>query len=172
MMAIGDLIGDDKVNGALASLLNKFKYQSNPYPTTRDLKAELFAVAPESAHDFIRQQFEEINIYDLHAKSAEVVELDNGEFEVRLDISAIRIKNDGQGVETEMDFASDVAIALYREADDNADTLDSLIQTTTLHLGEKDNQVVIVSKEKPASILVDPNYRYIDRDRKNNRVKL
>jgi hypothetical protein len=37
MMALYDLLGEERLNAALKAFLNEFKYQSAPYPTTLDL---------------------------------------------------------------------------------------------------------------------------------------
>jgi len=88
MMSIRDKIGEERLNGAIKSFLDEFKYQSRPYPTTLDLLRHLKKDASESEIAFIDDHFKNITLFDMRAEKADIEELDNGKYKVTLTASA------------------------------------------------------------------------------------
>ncbi len=68
--ALRDYIGEVAMNRGLHNFLGKWAFQGPPYPTARDLYAELDAVTPDSLKYVLTDLFEEITLFDNKAVSA------------------------------------------------------------------------------------------------------
>lgn len=172
MMAIKDRIGEARLNKALADFLTAYKYQSKPYPTTRDLMAYLNQDTNKQEKAFISNLFEHITLYDLKTSHVEVNERDDGQFDVTITVNAVLKRADGQGQETEEDFAEMIDIGLFSEdpEDLSAENLVQYLQKHEIKSGE--NVITLVVKEKPRYVGVDPFVKLIDRDTADNIYRL
>lgn len=168
MMAIADRIGIDAVNTVLFDLIDKFKFSRGLQPTTLDLLEGLKAQSQPQHRDFIEQQFSQISIYDLRLNNAEITQTEQQRYSVSLDISAAQFSANGQGEETEQDFADYVDIVLFSGDPDSFSSANDIIyrQKHLLHQGS--NNVVIEVDVAPKYAGVDPFVRYIDRETRDN----
>jgi ABC-2 type transport system permease protein len=110
--ALQDYIGEDKINQALRSYLEKVAYQEPPYTTTRDLEAELRRVTPPQYQYLIDDMFDSITLYENKAESATYREVAKGKYEVKLKVSARKFKADNLGAEKEVPLADWVDIGI------------------------------------------------------------
>ena len=112
MYALQDYIGEDAVNRALASFVHKWAFRGPPYPTSRDLLAELAAVTPPQYQYLIQDLFETITLYENRAVSATARRIADGRYEVKLTVEAKKLRADERGVQREvpMDDWIDVGV--------------------------------------------------------------
>lgn len=159
MSALGDLLGEQKMNRALHELLRE---EGGPRgsPTTRDLLEHLRAVAPAEAHPLLHDWLEDITLYDLRAESAELRPLADGRYEVTLRIAAGKSHADGSGNEAPVELHEPIEVGLFGRERVLA------VQRHQLHSGL--NTVSLVLDEKPVSVVVDPYLTRIDRNRFDN----
>ncbi len=172
MMAIKDRLGEERLNQALRSLLQEFKFKSDPYPTTLDLVASLNAVSNSEEQSFIKDLFEEITLYDLQAKTADIVELDNGKYEVVFTIEGKRYNADGKGAETPADLKEYVDIVLFSEDPEDLNAGDIVLYEKKHLVIEGENTFKLIVDSKPKYAGVDPFVKLIDRDSSDNVIKL
>lgn len=172
MMALKDRLGEQRLNKALADFLAEFKYQSTPYPTTLDLMAYINQDTDDSEKAFVSRLFEHITLYDLKTKSVEVNEVDGGQYELTITIDAALLRADGQGQETEEDFAEMVDIGLFSAdpEDLSAENLVQYLQKHEVKTGE--NVITLTVSELPKFVGVDPFVKLIDRDSEDNIYRL
>ena len=71
MYALRDVLGADRVNLALKRFIEKYGNRPPPNPTTRELVAELRAVAGEEYQALITDWFERITFYDVAVTGAQ-----------------------------------------------------------------------------------------------------
>jgi len=172
MMALRDRIGEKALNERLKAFLNKFKYQSQPYPTTLDLIAFLKRdIAPQDV-DFISSLFEYITLYDLKITEAETKALDSGEFEVTLTIQALQMRANGKGEETAIEFSDVIDIGLFSADPEDLSSDNSVIYLKKHKLKTGENKIVLTVKSKPKFAGVDPFVKLVDRDSEDNIRKL
>src|SRR6202049_1007775 len=74
MFALADYIGEDRVNAALRSFLEKNHYASGPFPDTRGFVTALREVTPPELQYVITDMFESIVLYENRAVSAHYME--------------------------------------------------------------------------------------------------
>jgi len=63
LYALSDYIGEDILNGALKTYVEKTKFQEPPYTTSIDMVDHIKAVTPDSLQYVIKDMFENINLY-------------------------------------------------------------------------------------------------------------
>jgi ABC-type transport system involved in multi-copper enzyme maturation permease subunit len=102
MYTLRDHIGEARVNAALRSFLNKHRAGVPPYPTSRDLYAELRAVTPDSLRPLLRDLFEDVVLTGVRADGARVEPTGTGQYRVTLQVAAAKVRADSIGRETEI----------------------------------------------------------------------
>ncbi|QOL26439.1 ABC transporter permease [Thalassotalea sp. LPB0316] len=172
MMAIRDRLGEARLNKALADFLTRYKYQSTPYPTTKDLMAYIIQDTSPEEQTFVTNLFEHITLYDLKTKAVEVAELDSGKFEVTITIDAGLLRADGRGKETPEDFVDMVDVGLFSEDPEDLSVQSSVqyLQKHEIKTGE--NIITLIVDKKPKYVGVDPFVKLIDRDSADNIYRL
>lgn len=171
MMSILDRLGEKRLNSALKQMVDEFRYQSNPYPTTLDLQEALYAVATPEEKLFIADLFEQITLYDLKIADVTVEPLGE-EYELTMEVTGAKYSADGQGMETEQALDEWVDIAVF-SADPAKLTDDAQVLYKAKHqIKTGVNTITVRVRELPTYAGVDPFVKLIDRDSGDNVKKL
>jgi ABC-2 type transport system permease protein len=169
MYSIRDRIGAEPLNLALKKLLEKFKYQSDPFPTTLDLIEHIKAEAPVEEHAFIDDLFTKITLFDLEMKSATATKLDNGRYQLSLIVDAKKVYADGQGEETEAPLEQTFDIGIFAVSPDDKDATDEDILYLDKHLIKSgENTITLEVSKLPKYAGIDPYITMIGRDSDDN----
>jgi len=173
MMALYDLLGEERLNAALKAFLNEFKYQATPYPTTLDLLSYLKRDATQAEQRFIDDQFKYITLYELEMKDVSITDGVDGEgfYTVTLSVEATKQHADGQGEETEQPLDELIDIALFSDDPENLLAEDFVIYSQKHQIVSGTNIIELKVKEKPLFAGVDPYIKLVDKDSKNNLAK-
>ncbi len=170
MMSIADQIGEDKVNTALKALLNEFKYQNSPYPTTNDLLRHLNQVTDESGGNSIHQNFKEINLYEFKINSVNSVVTEDGKYLTTAVVEAQRKLVDGKGKEVESSFYGKVLVSAKAQNTEALSEKGLVIFEQWHNITDGENTLTFITDAKPSLLEVDPYVNYIDIDLKNNQL--
>ncbi|MFM9829330.1 MAG: M1 family aminopeptidase, partial [Sphingomonas sp.] len=170
MYLLQDRLGEDRVNGVLRGLLAKYRFKSQPYARSLDLVDGLKAAAQSDADkQLIGDLFERITIYDLKAKSAKTTKRADGRYQTVLIIAADKFYADGKGKETKARLDDSIQVGLFAARPGigafNAKDVD-MIERRPIRSGEQ--EIVVISKKKPAYAGIDPYNKYIDRNSEDN----
>ncbi len=157
LYALQDYIGEDAVNSALRNFLNDFKY-TTPYPTSLDFLTYLEPQVPDSLNFLIDDWFKKITLYDNRLKNAEVTELDNGKFEVSMDIEAYKIEADTLGNETRVAWKDWVDVGFFAD-----DAEEELIFEKRVKFDTTNFTLSFELDQKPAKAAIDPRRILIER---------
>jgi ABC-type transport system involved in multi-copper enzyme maturation permease subunit len=156
MYALRELIGADRVNGALRNLLAKFDPRYPPYPTSLDWYAELRAATPPDQHSLLKDLFEEVTFWDLRTKKVDVQPSGRGTYRVTLQVEAQKLKADALGKEKPVPMADLIELAVF-----DADGRALYRQPHRIRSGEQTVTVVVTGQ--PASAGLDPDHELLDR---------
>jgi ABC-2 type transport system permease protein len=180
MYTLREHIGDQAVHAALRRLLEKHRDGAPPYPTSRDLLAELRAVTPDSLQYLLTDLFETITLWDVKTTQAVVERKDTGEYEVTLDVVAKKVRADSIGRETETPMDDFVEIGVFAaaaaegegDADGGGDGQGKplYLQRHRIRSGEQTIRVTV--PREPARAGIDPRRKLIDREREDNVVEV
>lgn len=165
MYALKDYIGEDKLNTALKSYVQKVAYQQPPYTTAVEFVDYLKKATPDSLQYLITDMFETITLYGNEAKNANYKANADGTYAVTINITADKFRCDSLGKETKIPFNDWIDIGVYAKGKQDKDTLVYLQK----HLINKPQQTITVSvKQQPTKAGIDPLHILVDRDADDN----
>lgn len=167
MYALKDYLGEDVMNSILSEFIDDHGFKGPPYPTTKDLIAKIRQAAGPEHQSLITDLFEKIVLFDLRAEDSEFRELEDGSFEVTINVSAKKFEADGEGQETEVTVDSLLDIAVLGEKDPDTEIPEVLL-VEKRRVVSGDQSFVITVTEKPVSIGIDPFNKMIDRNPEDN----
>lgn len=167
LYALKDYIGEDRINRALSSFLDEYAFADPPYPTTRDLIAHIRAQAPEEYDDLIADLLERIILYDLRVADSSVKPLDDGRYEVSVDVAAHKFEASGGGKETEVPISTWIDIGVLGE-EQGEEKVPEVIHLEKYEVTANESTFTIVVDKKPVSVGIDPFNKLIDRDPSDN----
>ena len=172
MYLLQDRLGEARVNAMLAELLDRFRFKSQPYATSKDLVAGFFSLARnDEERELISDLLQKITVYDLKAEEAEVKELDDGTFETTLTIAAAKYYADGEGDETEADLNDQIEIGAFTErpgAGEFASANVLFMERRPVKSGKQ--TIKLVTSKRPTWLGIDPYNKYVDRNSDDNLV--
>ena len=171
MYALREYLGEDTLNSAMSSFANRVAYQEPPYTTANIFMQELEAVTPDSLSYFVEDLFRNIVLYNNKATSASYVQLENGKYEVTLDIEIEKYAASGIGKETAIDFDDYIYIGVYSEPESGS-KFGKLLYYKQHKFNKKDNQIKVVVDELPYEAGVDPIHLLVDRIPEDNVVEV
>jgi ABC-type transport system involved in multi-copper enzyme maturation permease subunit len=166
LFALQELIGADKVNGALRAYHARFVDMKPPFPTSLDVLEELRKAAGPEYQQWITDQFEKVMLYDTGVESVSV-QAQNSGYAVTVDVSAHQYEADALGNETEVPLDTWFEVAVFAQSDL------PLIEQEPLYkafhkLRSGTQQLALSVAQQPATVVVDPYYLMLDRRRANN----
>jgi hypothetical protein len=169
MYALRQTIGEEAVNRALRSFLRRFAFQPPPFPTSRDLYDCFVAETPDEYKPWVADLFERITLHDLRVVDANL----SGEGDSRvlnLTVTAHKRYADGKGNETETPMDEWVDIALLPEETEPLaeNVLPEPLHQDRYRLQSGINTLQLPVTGNPVRVVVDPGFRFIDRNPDDN----
>jgi ABC-2 type transport system permease protein len=165
MHALSEYVGEDRVNGALRTLLeNKLSVLA----TTLDLYRELQAVTPDSLKPLLHDLFEVNTFWRFDTKQARAVRTDAGAWQVTLEVEARKVVADSAGVETEMPVTEWVEIGIFARAAPG-EALGTPVDVQKRRIRSGRQTITVTVPHQPAYAGIDP-YHLLDWEEGDNVV--
>ncbi|MBB1386878.1 hypothetical protein H5119_15255 [Pseudoalteromonas sp. SG45-5] len=170
MMAIHDLLGEQRLNTVLRAFLQDYQYAQERYPTTLDFIAYLKREASEQEQIFIEDQFNAITLYELKLSDINVQEAESvdGEHIITLTISAAKKHADGEGNEEDVPLAQMIDIALFSADPNEIHSENTVIYMQKHEIKTGENTITLKVTELPKFAGVDPFIKLIDKKSGDN----
>ncbi|HEU4628118.1 MAG TPA: M1 family aminopeptidase [Gemmatimonadaceae bacterium] len=169
MYTLRERIGAARVDSALRRYLARYRDAGPPYPTSRDLYAELRAVTPDSLHPLLRDLFETITLWDVRAETARVEPTGDGAYRVTLEVTASKVRADSVGRETPVPMDELVEIGVFADGGpDGGPGTPLYLRQHRVHGGRQ--TIVVTVPRAPARAGIDPYHELIDRTADDNVV--
>ncbi len=165
-------LGEAAVNRALKRFLQDKGFQQPPYTTSAELLTYLRAEATPEQQELITDLFERIGFYDNRVEEATARKLDDGRYEVTLDLHAGKRYAAGKGGETPAPMADWVEVGVFArgESGEEADERALYLQR---HRITQDRLVLkVIVDELPFEAGFDPYNKLIDRVSSDNRRRI
>ncbi|MBC2846331.1 ABC transporter permease/M1 family aminopeptidase [Winogradskyella flava] len=163
LYALQDYIGEEKVNLAMKNFLEEYRYQKPPYPTSLDFLKHLEPQVPDSLKYLVTDWFKEITLYDNRLKEAKYKKLDNGKYEVTLEIESAKIKSDSLGNEKRVAINDWIDVGFFMDDDE-----EHLYEQTRLKFNKEKSAITVQLDSLPIKAAIDPRHILIDRVYKDN----
>jgi aminopeptidase N len=158
LYALQDYIGEEKVNLAMRSFLEEFRYRKPPYPTSLDFLRHLDPMVPDSLKYLVDDWFKEITLYDNRLKEATYRQLENGKYEVSLSIESAKIKADSAANETIVAMNDWVDIGFFSDSEEM-----DLMWQKRIKIDRPRMELKFELDSIPAKAAIDPRHILIDR---------
>jgi ABC-2 type transport system permease protein len=173
MYWLKEVVGEEKVNRALANLLKQFAFKAAPYPNTTDFLKLLRAEAGPEHDTLISDLFEKITLWDVKADKASSSQRPDGKFEVRFEVDAKKLYADGKGKETEapLDEAFDVGV-FDAEPGKQGYSAKSVLLLQRQRIKSGKQTITVVVDKAPTWVGVDPFNKRIDRNSADNLTRV
>jgi len=158
LYALQDYIGEDSVNAAMRDFLTEYKYKGPPYPNSYDFLRHLEPKVPDSLQFLINDWFKEITLYDLRMEEASYVKLNDGRYEVSMDILAKKFHADTLGNETEVKLQEFIDIGVYADRDE-----EKLMAWKRISVADAQSTVKLIVDSLPIKAAIDPRRILMER---------
>ena len=167
LYALSEYIGEERVNAALRSLLEKKAGVAPSLATTLDLYRELQAVTPDSMQYLLHDLFEVNTFWDFATERVTAEQTPAGSWQVTLDVRARKVVADTAGVETEVPMNEWVEIGVYAPREEGESLPRPLyLQKHRIRSGEQ--TITVTVPTRPARAGIDPNILLIDLEARDN----
>lgn len=160
--ALRDYLGEDKVNAVLRDFLARHRFTGPPFPTSRDLIADLRAATPARLHHVITDLFDTITLWNFQVEDATTKRRPDGRYDVQLRLAASKVRADPLGRETAIPIDDDVDVGVFGVAS-NGDALGTPLGMHKVHLTQPITTVTLTVDREPVLAGIDPYNKLIDR---------
>ena len=161
MYALGEYIGEERVNEALRRLLEKHGSGTPPLPTSIDLYRELQAVTPDSLQYLLHDLFEVNTFWELETEGATAVQTRGGTWQVTLNVRARKVVVDEAGVETEVPMAEPVQVGVFGPTKEDGEALSEPLSVQMHRIRSGVQTITVTVPHKPHLAGIDP-YHLLD----------
>ncbi len=169
MYWLKEVVGEDKVNRALAQLLRQYAFKAAPYPNTLDFLRLLREQAGPAHEALITDLFEKITLLDVKATNAKSVKRADGKYEVSFEVQGRKLYADGKGKETEAPLDEPFDIGVFSaEPGRPGYTAASVLSFTRQRVKTGRQTITLVVDQAPKFVGVDPYNKRIDRNSEDN----
>ena len=151
------------MNLAMKNFLEEYRYKKPPYPTSLDFLKHLEPQVPDSLKYLVNDWFKEITLYDNRLKEASYKTLDNGKYQVTLEIESAKVKADSIGNETKKPINDWIDIGFFMDSDEK-----QLYAQQRIKFDQEKSTVTIELDSLPVKAAIDPRHILIDRVYKDN----
>jgi hypothetical protein len=118
---------------------------------------------PDSLNYIIKDWFKEITLYDNRLIEANYKILDNGKYEVTMEIESSKIKSDSLGNETKTSINDWIDVGFFMDDDE-----DRLYQQKRVKFNKEKSSITVQLDSLPVKAAIDPRHILIDRVYKDN----
>jgi ABC-2 type transport system permease protein len=161
MYYLKEMIGENKVNLALRSLIDTFAYKHPPYLTSLSALRAFKKVTPDSLHYLLDDMFENITLFSNRVLESSYKKVGN-EFVVTVKTNSEKYRADSLGKETQIDVKDFIDIGVFAKPESNKN-LGKVLAFKRVKLSKKENEFTFKIKEKPYNVGIDPYNYLIDR---------
>lgn len=162
MYQLKEVMGEQNLNDALKSVVDQFGYQGPPYPTSVDLIDAIRQKCDPQHHALIEDLFDRITLFANRTHDATFRQLEDGRYEITINVECRKFVADAKGKETEVEFQSDIEIGAFAAPANDSKFGDTLYrELVSAKTGM--NTFTFVVDEEPDRAGIDPFLLLIDR---------
>lgn len=172
MMALKDLIGEKKVNQVLKTITDRHRNNDKLEANSLELLEEIYKVSPREHHKLINDWFKRVITYDLGITQSSYKELENGTYEVTVQIKAKRLETLASGEIKGIAINEPITIGVFGKHPENVTDESSILYLKPLLINKNKINFKVIVKELPKYIAIDPYGTRSDENLVDNIAKL
>jgi hypothetical protein len=168
LYGLKDLIGEDKLNGALREFKDAYAFKTTPpFAGSNDLYLYIQKHVPDSLQYYLTDTWQKVTLYDNKIVSAKATPTGkNNEYKVTLTLNVNKVWIDNKGndiVAKNMDDYIDIGIFAAETKDKTGRSQTNPLYLKKWKLTAGEHTVTIQVKGKPLNVGIDPYSKLIDR---------
>jgi ABC-2 type transport system permease protein len=167
MYYLKEMIGEDKVNSAMKSLIDSFAYAPPPYPTANAVLAAFRKVTPDTLQYVLTDLFENITIFSNRITDVSAQKVGD-EYEVTIKATCEKFYADSLGKEKAIPLNDYLNIGIFAASTNKKVDLGKALVMQKVKITKKDNTFTFKTKELPDKAGIDPYNYLIDRISNDN----
>lgn len=171
MYALMDYLGEDSLNAAMRRYVEAVKFQEPPFTTTQEWLKYVEEVTPDSLRYAITDMFETITLFENRAKEATYEQVDD-RYKVSLEVSSKKLRDDGEGVESEVPVDDYIDIGVFGREKINGKWQDVPLYFEKHHITQNEQTITVWVDSEPREAGIDPYYKLIDRNTSDNTTRV
>ncbi|MGI9531255.1 M1 family aminopeptidase [Lutimonas sp.] len=172
MLALRDLIGEDKVNEVLKTITDNHRKTNKLEVNSIEFLNEIYKVVPKEYHTLIDDWFKKVITYDLAIEDGSYKELPNGMYEVSVHIKALRFETMENENIKQIAINEPIKIGIFTSHPSNIKNNDSILYFQSTQIDSEDTELKFLVKELPKYISVDPFGTRSDENFTDNLIRL
>lgn len=183
MLALKELIGEEKVNQVLKNLVEKHQNKSEFSGTSLDFLEEVYKFTPQKHHSLINDWFKKRIIYDLKIENVSSKKLANdsrGNYEITLQVKAKRFetlenKDDTNEKIVSIPIDEPITIGLFSVLPsqiDNEKESEQIIYLDSKTINQELNTFTFYVNELPIYASIDPFFTRLDKNLEDNIMEI
>jgi ABC-type transport system involved in multi-copper enzyme maturation permease subunit len=161
MYQLKEMIGEDKVNKALQSLIEQYAYREAPYPTSLAAIAAFEKVTPDSLQYVIQDLFKSMTLYKNRIIKAAAKKAGKG-FEITMEVTSEKMLADSMGNEKTIPMHDWVELVLYDESE-NSEMIEKVLVRKKVQLKNGTSVHRLLCDKVPDMAGIDAFHLLIDR---------
>lgn len=161
MYYLKEMIGEQKVNGALKNLIAEYGYKNPPYPTANMALREFRKATPDSLQYVVTDLFERITLFNNRLLEAKYKKIGNA-YQVTLKTVSEKFYSDKMGKEIGVPVADYIDIGIFAPPTEEG-VLGKVLLKKRLKITQKDNTFTFTVNELPYEAGIDPYNYLVDR---------
>lgn len=171
MYFLREMIGEDAVNRAMRTFMQKYRYAEAPYPTSWALVDALRAETPPHLHYLIKDLFEDITLFSNRTLDAKAVKRPDGKFDVTIEVESKKFKADEAGNEKDAPVDDYIEIGAFSEPA-KGKKYGRTLHRDRVKITKAQNSFTFTTDELPQKAGIDPFSLLVDRMPDDNLKKV
>lgn len=170
MYHLKETIGEDRLNAALRSVVDRFGYADGPYPTSMDLIEAIRKETPPEHYGLLVDLFDNITLFQNRTVTAEYKKIADDKFEVTIDVEFKKFHAGEDGKEKEVKVDDWIEIGAFAKPGFLRKYGETLYRER-VHITEPRKKFTFTVDKAPHRAGVDPISLLIDRNTADNMKK-
>lgn len=172
MYSLRDYIGEENINKALSMYLTDWAFKAPPFSNSDCFMGYLQKVTPDSLKYLLNDMLETITLYDLRAKEANCLQMEDGRYKLTLTTEIAKFRADSLGNESPLALNDWIEIGVMTEKVVDGKKKPQALYLQKHFITSSNPSFEIIVDEKPDWAGIDPYNKLIDRHSDNNTVKV
>ena len=168
MLAIKELIGEEKVNSVLKKLVAKHRNERESTATSVEFINELYLVTPTEYHILIDDWMKRVITYDLKIEDATIQKLSEDKYEITVAVFAKRLEAQKNGEDIPIEINEPIQVGIFSKHPKNIVDKNSILYLETHQINQEKMEFKIIVNEIPTYISIDPFGTRSDKNRIDN----
>ena len=170
MYHLKETIGEENLNAALRSIVDRFGYADAPYPTSVDLIEAIRKQTPPEYYGLLADLFDNITLFQNKTVKAEYSKINEEQFEVTIDVEFKKFHAKEKGKEVEVEVNDWIEVGAFAKPDAGRAYGETLYRQR-FHITEPKKTFTFIVDKQPDQVGVDPISLLIDRNTSDNMKK-